>query len=257
MSALATDTGTGRLNVHAVEFVFLILALIACVVVGYIRNGYWADEFSIWTDTALKSPEKVRPLNEVGRRYMDRGEFDLALEYLSKASSANYYYAPAHSNKGEIYYQLGRWSRAQDELELAIKFGPPYEDLHRSLGFAYMRTGQVGAAIKEFKKAVLLMPRHENFIDSVKLAYNNEGFFYFDRRDFKSALVLHELAASLDPGYANARYGLALAHEGLGTNERALYYWREYLRLAPQESREWRALARAHIEELSARKESQ
>ncbi len=244
-----------NMQVHTVKniefFVFIALFFLLSAAT-YSRNLKWLDESLLWADALDKSPLKARPHNSMGRIYLKKGAYGLSLKEFLKAVSIKPEFAPAHSNLAHIYYLQGRLDEAERELGLAMAYGPPYEDLHRRLGFVYLRKGLRSKALDEFARAMKLVPTDPDVIREVKFSYNNEAFSYTDDSDFNSALLLHRLALSLDPEYANAHYGMALASEGLGRLEEAAFHWREFLRLAPRDNR-WRVLAQEHLERLQRR----
>lgn len=74
---------------------------------------------------ALKSfPKSDIVLNDLGYAHLQLGRYDLALEQLDKAVSANPDNAQAHLNLGLTYYGLGRYGDAVKEFDTAVKLDP-------------------------------------------------------------------------------------------------------------------------------------
>jgi len=48
----------------------------------YQRNDIWSDETTLWADTTRKSPHKARPYFGLGYSYMNKGQYNNAIEQL-------------------------------------------------------------------------------------------------------------------------------------------------------------------------------
>lgn len=226
---------------------FLMIAAILCST-SFQRAGIYKNESSLWADSAGKS-SKARPHNNLGRAYEEEGKNGAAAIEYRYVVNIMPGYAPGHSNLAGVYMKQGMWDDAENELNLAIAYGPPFEDLRRRLGFVYLRKGLPDKALAEFEKARALIPNHPDARLNAAGIYTQEGFSYTDKGDFPRALLLHKVASSIDPSYANAHYGLALDYEAMGQKEHALRHWQEYLMLAPPDE-PFREDAMKHIKGL-------
>ena len=100
-------------------------------------------------------------------------------------------------------------------------------------------------AIASLHKVLLLSPR-------LPEAHLNMGFALLGLEKFASARDFFMGAVDLKPRGANAYYGLAVAHEGLGQWPEAVGAMRTYLHLSPSDARH-RRKARAALWEWEAR----
>lgn len=142
---------------------------------------------------------------------------------------------------------------AKNELKLAIAIAErvrsPFEDLYRKLGFVYIKKGRLNDAVREFEKAIALIPDHPDAKRTIAIHYSNEAWSYTDKGDFSRAILLHRIAVSIDPTYADAHYGLGQAYEATEQKEAAIKQWQEYLRLTPSDE-PFRNDAMKHLERL-------
>ena len=83
----------GRVNVIFYFLLFSSIVAFSLSVAAYRRNLVWRDGYTLWKDTALKSPNKARPHSNLGLAYYDRGllddairEYTLALKFAPKLS---------------------------------------------------------------------------------------------------------------------------------------------------------------------------
>lgn len=217
------------------------------------RANIYGSDFSIWQDTVKKSPLKSRPHNNLCLAYIEKKAPESAVKECSKALELNPKYVPSRSNLAHIYYQQGMFDDAENELKLAVAITErvrfPFEDLYRRLGFVYVKKGRLNHAVREFEKAIALIPDHPDAKRTITIHYTNEAWSYTDQGDFPRAILLHRIAVSLDPTYANAHYGLGQAYEATGQKEAAIRHWEEYLKLAPLDE-PFRKDAMKHLERL-------
>lgn len=63
--------------------ILIITAILAAS--AYDRNFIWRDNFSLWQDTAFKSPNKARPNYELGLAYGRKKNPEMAFYYMKRA----------------------------------------------------------------------------------------------------------------------------------------------------------------------------
>ncbi len=68
------------------KFMIFFIILILYTIVSYNRNHIWKDDFTLWSDAVMKSPNKARPNYELGRAYSDYNDFDSAYHYMKRAT---------------------------------------------------------------------------------------------------------------------------------------------------------------------------
>lgn len=97
------------------ERAILIVGLAVCgvfLLATHRRNQVWRDSLTLWQDAAAKSPEKVRPLVNLGIEYQRRGDKERAIDYLSRASAAphglEHNRNMARANLAWMYFELGQ-----------------------------------------------------------------------------------------------------------------------------------------------------
>ncbi len=71
----------------AIIIFLIIIGSNSCL--AYKRNKVWKDHLTLWSDVVSKSPDKARPLNNLGFAYWSLGQLDTAMVYYSKAIMIN------------------------------------------------------------------------------------------------------------------------------------------------------------------------
>lgn len=165
-----------------------------CVLLGaltYQRSEVWGDPVALWSDTASKSPGKLRPRFQLAYAYYDMGRcqeaasnyeaasklapprFDLlmdwglsldcagrekeAIEVLKQA--ANYENtAHVHATMGMVYAKTGNRDDAFKELALAEQYDPNFEMTYVYRGGVYELGGDTASAVREYQHALAINP---------------------------------------------------------------------------------------------------
>lgn len=135
-----------------------------------------------------------------------------------------------------------------DEITLwrdAVKKSPvkarPHNELGRSISID--NKALIEEAIGEFLMAIRLDPQTPGY-------YMNLGHAYIYIGAFKQAIEMENKAITIDPGWHQPYYGLALAYELLGNKNEAIKNWEMFLKLSETEDK-WTENARTHLDKLT------
>lgn len=118
----------------------------------------------------------------LGQQYMDRGQYEVALEKLKRAVGFDKTYAPAHTLLGFLYETIGEMSAAESEYRLAVKYDPADGDVNNNLGAFLCRTGRPGEGEPYFETAF-----NDPFYATPQLALANAGSCALDRGELDNA----------------------------------------------------------------------
>jgi len=110
------------------------------------RNRVWRSDLALWTDAVSKSPNKARPLNNLGAALFARGDPGGAFALYERAIRADPWYVKAYFNVGEALQSLGQYAEAIPPYERFRRWEPGYPDTYRNLAECYERTGGLEAA---------------------------------------------------------------------------------------------------------------
>jgi tetratricopeptide (TPR) repeat protein len=93
--------------------------------------------------------------------YYQRGEFDLARQYLSKAAAGDPTQAAAFFYLGLTDLKLNRMEEAEANVRCAIALAPMTPNYHFALGIVLKVKGNSAGALAEFSKELELNPAHQ------------------------------------------------------------------------------------------------
>ena len=169
---------------------FLLLFVVACASSGNSRED--GDRKAAENNTSL------------GQAYMERQQYEVALEKLKRAVANDKTYAPAHTLLAILYENLGETELAEKEYKEAIKYDPTDGDVNNNYGAFLCRNGKSEQADQYFMTAV-----KDPFYTTPQMAYVNAGNCSLGRGDLDKAEAY--LRQSLEFDGKNAAALLAMA----------------------------------------------
>ena len=162
------------------------------------RNKIWASEVLLWNDTVNKSPQKIRPVINLGHAYTTAGNIDLAIKYFEKALALNPNIFATNYNLGNLYLKRGGEEDALSLLQTAALIRPKIPETHELLGEIYLKRKQIELAEFHLKRAVEIKPDYAISMRNLGLIY------YFHLNKPEEAAAYFSRALSIDPNQKQA-----------------------------------------------------
>jgi tetratricopeptide (TPR) repeat protein len=132
-------------------------------------------------------------------------------------------YAEPYKALGDLYLAAPRrlFEEAIKAYGKAIDLRPFYADAHVGLGDALAAKGDVDAAVAAYQRGIEYNPMNARVHVSLgKIYYSEKGLYY-------ESVTAYKKAIDLDPGYLDARMGLAEVYEDKGLYEEAIAEYRK------------------------------
>jgi len=139
------------------------------------RNLVWQNEFSLWKDAVIKSPNKDRPHINLGLAYFNTGRFDEAISEFMTALSINPNNAKAMNNLGLVYATAGKLQEAEKSFAKSIQLEDINPDAYNNLGFLFVTKGLYEASIPILNEALRMNPDCSQVLSNIGIAYVNLG----------------------------------------------------------------------------------
>jgi tetratricopeptide (TPR) repeat protein len=143
------------------------LMTFGAVLAGYagltlLRLLPWADPVDLYlamkAQPNLSAAVRILAHNNLGRVYLERGDFTPARTEFQAALRLNPDSAFAYNNMGVLLIREGNPIEARQWLEKAIHLDPTYGDSFGNLGAAYEATGDLPAARRAYEAGVRAAP---------------------------------------------------------------------------------------------------
>ncbi len=176
-----------------VSVLLLALFLSACASSGQTKTGGKSE--------GRKAAETNAAL---GRQYLDRKQYEVALEKLKRAVANDPTYAPAHTLLGVLYETLGESRKAAEEYKLAVKFDPEDGDVNNNYAVYLCGQGDYKTADQHFGTAL-----KDPFYNTKYVAAGNAGLCALNHNDLDKAETYLRQSLEYDKKYAPALLPMA------------------------------------------------
>ncbi len=114
---------------------------------------------------------KAAELNmRLGLNYLQRGDYEIALDKLEKALKQDPGLSPAHNTIAVLHQRLGQDDKAEHHFKQAIRYEPTYSEAHNNFGVFLCQAGRYKEAEQSFLEAV-----KNPLYRSTARAYENAG----------------------------------------------------------------------------------
>jgi type IV pilus assembly protein PilF len=175
---------------------------------------------------------------ELGRLYLQEGNYEVALERARVALDVDGSYAPAHSLTAQVYMALGRDQLAEQNYRRAMQLAPGDPELNNDYGWFLCQTGKVQESIAFFRVAI-----GNPLYQAPGKALTNAGLCQLMLKDDRQAENFLTRAAQLDRTNLTALFWLADINYRSNRLAEARQRIREvHARLEPTAESAWLAL---------------
>jgi len=190
------------------------------------RNKQYTDAEETLNKILFLQPRNSKANELLSYVYGNRGDHNLAMIYLEKATKENDCTAEAHYYYGKILLSKSLYKDAIDSLKTAIKkAGYFFEALHE-LGTAYALIEEHGIALDYYQKCQDLKK------NSPQLNYNLAKI-YEKLNQYTEAKKCYDEAIKLDPHYVDAWINKGNLLEELGEHEDAIKHFNVAIGIKP------------------------
>ncbi len=148
---------------------------------------------------------KAAELNmQLGLSYLQRGDYEIAMEKLDKALKQNPNLPSAHNTIALLYQRLGETEKAEKHFKEAVSRAPEYSEAQNNYGVFLCQQGKYEQAEKRFLKAI------ENpLYQSAAMAYENAGLCSREMPDMVKAEAYFRRALQINPNLSKSLMGMA------------------------------------------------
>ena len=187
-----------------------LIALLLCGTVGCATSGGVSNN-----NNPTKKQEAARANTELGQRYMQQGQLELAMEKLTRALEADGSYADAHTVIAVLYERIGNAQKAGEHYRRAAQLKPNSGAEANNYGWYLCNNGKPDEAASYFDRAIA-----DPFYRTPALALGNAGICLARAGRYDEAEQKLRVALEQDQNNAEALYQMASV----------LYARREYFR---------------------------
>lgn len=183
------------------ELVFLPIFLLLATV-SFMRNTVWLNEYTLWSDVVIKSPDKAMPHLNLGNALVRRGALAEAERAFNDVLSINSLDSRAINGLAVVFFRQERFEEASRLFRVLTEEKPNEPYFQNNLGVALMRQGKLAEAETCFQAALRLLPGFADAHSNLGLVFRGQGRLREAERAFSKAL-------DLNPNHMDARKNLS------------------------------------------------
>lgn len=202
---LVADIFSSRKFFLTIAALVVLTSLSICTI---LQVRYWRNSMSLFAHAIAVTNYNYISYNNLGYAYVEKKNFEQAIENYKKAISINRGYADAYSNLGAALAELSRYDEAIDVLTQSLNLKPDNPKAYCNLGIVYNKAGRYADAVESLNKSLKLKPNDTK-------AYFNLGIVHASADNWLQAIEAYNSALKTAPSN-NEIYGrLAAAHNNL------------------------------------------
>lgn len=164
----------------------------------------------------------------LGRQYMERGQYEIAMEKLKRAVAHDKTYAPAHTMFAILYETLGQADDAEREYRLALRYDPDDGEVNNNYGAFLCTSGREREATRYFEAAL-----QDPFYATPAIALSNAGSCALAAGDLDKAESFLRQSLEHDGELASALLPMAQVSYDKGSFLRARAFLQRYEAVGP------------------------
>ncbi len=194
----------------------------------FTQISVWKDKASLWEYLIDVFPDKDVAYNNMGVAFMERGDYQRALEYYNLSIQINPVRAKVYVTRGNLYARRGEYQKAISDYSIAKRLDPQLKETYLNMAYAMSALRKYNLAIVNFTQAI-------NLDDTYLVAYIHRGNHLMIKKDYPLALRDFNRALALDPKLGQVYIQRGLCHRLMNNDELALADFSKALRLNPKD----------------------
>lgn len=251
-----------QLNIKLISLAFLLI-LAGHAYGTYQRNKVWDNEESLWYDVTVKSPQNGRGLMNYGLTQMEKGDYQAALNYFTKALQYTPNYYTLFINLGIVKDYMGWTPEAEADFQKAIQLNGEYAGGYYYYARFLSSHNRLDEALLNVQSAIRKNPVYLDALtlqldlyskagNTVKMRETASAILKLDPGNTHATELVDGEAGSIaiqqNPGTAEGWLNLSLSYYNSGMYEKCIECCREALRLKPDYAEAYNNICAAYNE---------
>lgn len=174
----------------------------------------------------------TKELIEKGDIYFDKGRYQKALDNYNKALNLEPKNIDALICVGLCYRNLKEYDKAIEYYNTALEIEPDNKTALNNKGYALEMKDQIEEALEMYKKSLEVDPNYD-------MPLVNLTKIYIDKKDYEAAIKVYKNALKVDPINTANWIDLGRAYRFMEKYDKAIKAYSEALRLVPSNKIAW------------------
>ena len=216
---------------------FFLITMVLYGVQTYSRNQVWQNDFSLYSQTVLDSPNSSLIRNcyaqvlssEKNDPEAAEQQYRLAIEIGNQSRPKDLQQiANAFGGLGGIYAQKGQYEKALEAVEKGIATGNYPVTTGIGYGLALMHLGRFEEAAYALRAIHKIHPNDELVLDAL-------GVIALGKKEFDQAVVFFKKAIRIVPNFASAHNNLGRTYLTMGHSNKAITTLKNAISISPND----------------------
>lgn len=173
----------GHMGISKLIIALPVIIVILLLVAAFERNSVWRNEVSLWSDAVSKSPQKARPLTNLGFSYLTQTEPQKAEPLFQAALKMDPKFVTAWFGLGRVFSQNRQLNEAATMYQKAVELNPNYASGWIALAKTEEILANKNRAIECYTKAIRLTPNDISLYNNLNRLYIKSEMFH-ERKEF-------------------------------------------------------------------------
>ncbi len=197
---------------------------------GYAHHmaGRFSQAEQLYRQVLVMDPNHADACHLLGAVACQLKQFDVAIEFMSRAVALNPRHAIFRSNLGETFRQAGQLDRAADEFRQALAIDPHLHDARTNLAIVHLAREEWAPALAALEPVLREAPANV-----IAQRLSGDALAKLQRRS--EALAAYERAMALKPGFVDVQFNMASLLADAGNYEEAAALYRAVIAAVPND----------------------
>jgi tetratricopeptide (TPR) repeat protein len=196
------------------SLVFILPITILFAVMTWQQAATWHSSATLW-DQAIKTQPGVKAYAIRGMLLRQEKNYDLAIDYLSRAIQMDSHDYELFSNRGNCYFDLNKSELAISDYRKSLSIKPDFVAALDNLGAQYAKLGKYDSALKYANMAISIKPDY-------KPAYSNRALTYMKLNRNEEAIKDWKKFLEFDPDAADVYNTIGSCYQAMGKYNESL-----------------------------------
>jgi len=178
-------------------------------------------------DAVRRAPDAPGPLSHLGSALIDAKRYQEAVATLLKALELQINFAPAHTNLGTAFQEMGMLNEAIECHKTSLLLDPKDIFAHNKMADTYAKLKDYDKVHEIYRQVIELAPLDAN-------SYAKLASSYFETQDrYDDAIQLFHKALEIAPRHALTHNNIGAVMHDHGETTEAMAYFKQALELKP------------------------
>lgn len=178
-------------------------------------------------DAVKRNPDAPGPLSHLGKALIDAKQYKEAIEVLLKALQLQINFAPAHTNLGIAFQEMGMLKDALECHKTSLLLDPTDIYAQNKIADTYIKQKDYDKAHEHYQRVIELAPKDPN-------SYAKLASSLFSTQDrYEDAMALFRKALEVDPSHPLTLNNIGATMYDYGETVSSLQFFHDALALKP------------------------